>query len=33
MMKHDPRVSLRQMRDHAEEAVSLVRGKRREDLV
>ena len=33
MTKHDPLVSLRQMRDHAAEAGALVRDKSREDLL
>ena len=32
MPRHDPRVCLRQMRDHAAEAIELVRGRRREEI-
>ena len=32
MSRHDPSVSLRQMRDHALEVVELVRGRHRADL-
>jgi uncharacterized protein with HEPN domain len=32
MSRRDPAISLRQMRDHAHEAVDLVRGRRRADL-
>ena len=32
MSRRDPAVSLRQMRDHAQEAVELVRGRSRSDL-
>jgi uncharacterized protein with HEPN domain len=33
MTQHDPQVCLRQMRDHAQEAVELMRGKSREGLL
>jgi uncharacterized protein with HEPN domain len=33
MTQHDPRVCLRQMRDHAQEAIELMRGKSREGLL
>jgi uncharacterized protein with HEPN domain len=32
LSQRDPAISLRQMRDHAQEAVELVRGRRRPDL-
>lgn len=32
MTLHDPRVLLAQMRDHAGEAVTMARGRRREDM-
>jgi uncharacterized protein with HEPN domain len=32
MSRRDPRISLRQMRDHAQEAIELVRGRDRSDL-
>lgn len=32
MSRHDPRISLLQMRDHAREAVALCRGRSRADL-
>lgn len=32
MTRHDPRVSVRQMLDHAREAVEMVRGRSRADL-
>ena len=32
MSRHDPSVSLRQMRDHAHEVAELVRGRTRSDL-
>jgi len=32
MTEHDPRVGLCQMRDHAQEALDLVRGRTREDV-
>jgi len=32
MPRHDPRTCLRQMRDHAAEALEAVRGRRRSDL-
>lgn len=32
MPRHEPRVILRQMRDHAVEAVELTRGRSRKDL-
>jgi len=32
MSRHDPSVSLRQMRDHAHELAGLVRGRSRGDL-
>lgn len=32
MSRHDPRVSVRQMLDHAREAVAMIRGRSRGDL-
>ena len=33
MTQHDPRVSLRQMRDHAREAMQLAQGNKREEFL
>jgi uncharacterized protein with HEPN domain len=33
MTQHDPRISLRQMHDHAREAIELTRGKSRDDFL